>query len=142
MADYKNTLNLPSTDFPMRAGLPKLEPTLLARWAGMDLFRRLREASKGREKFILHDGPPYANGHLHIGHALNNSLQDVLIRYHRMRGFNTIWMPGTDHAGISTQTVVEKRLPEGTTRMDLGRDRKSTRLNSSHSQQSRMPSSA
>ncbi len=73
--EYKATLHLPKTEFPMRAGLPKLEPKLLARWQEMDLFRRLREASKGRDKFILHDGPPYANGNIHIGHALNMILK-------------------------------------------------------------------
>ena len=74
------------------------------------------------EPYCIVIPPPNVTAALHLGHALNNSLQDVLIRYHRMRGFNTIWMPGTDHAGISTQTVVEKRLPEGTRRADLGRE--------------------
>ena len=76
--DYKDTLNLPKTDFPMRAGLPKREPEWLVKWAEMDLYERLR-AKEGREPFILHDGPPYANGHLHIGHALNKILKDMVV---------------------------------------------------------------
>ena len=84
--DYSATLYLPQTEFPMRAGLPKKEPELLARWQSMDLYARLREQSAGREKYVLHDGPPYANGHLHIGHALNKVLKDIVNRSHQMRG--------------------------------------------------------
>ena len=78
--DYSATLFLPQTDFPMRAGLPQKEPELLKRWQKLDLYKRLREQSKGREKFVLHDGPPYANGNIHIGHALNKILKDVVTR--------------------------------------------------------------
>ena len=78
-ADYKDTVFLPKTNFPMRAGLPKREPELLARWAEIDLWRQLRAQSAGRDPFILHDGPPYANGHLHIGHALNKILKDITL---------------------------------------------------------------
>ncbi|MDH3594675.1 MAG: class I tRNA ligase family protein, partial [Rhodospirillales bacterium] len=78
--DYKDTVFLPKSEFPMRAGLPKREPEILARWQEMRLFDRLRETARGREKFILHDGPPYANGHLHMGHALNKILKDVINR--------------------------------------------------------------
>ena len=84
--DYRATVFLPRTDFPMRANLPEREPEVLARWAEMDLFARLREASAGREKFILHDCPPYANGHLHMGHALNKILKDVINRSQQMLG--------------------------------------------------------
>ena len=80
MADYKNTVFLPRTDFPMKAGLAKKEPELLAFWDRIGLFAKLRAQSKGREKFVLHDGPPYANGNLHIGHALNKILKDVINR--------------------------------------------------------------
>ena len=86
MADYKNTVFLPRTDFPMKAGLAKKEPELLARWDRIGLFGKLRAQSKGREKFILHDGPPYANGNLHIGHALNKILKDVINRSQQMLG--------------------------------------------------------
>jgi len=84
--DYRPTVFLPKTDFPMRGDLPKREPLILARWTAMNLYRRLREAAAGREKFVLHDGPPYANGHLHIGHALNKILKDVVNRSQQMLG--------------------------------------------------------
>ncbi len=84
--DYRSTIFLPKTDFPMRAGLAKREPEILARWQDMDLYRRQREVAKGREKYVLHDGPPYANGHLHIGHALNKILKDVINRSQQMLG--------------------------------------------------------
>ncbi len=84
--DYKDTVFLPKTDFPMRAGLPKKEPKLLARWSQLDLFAQQRSESAGRLPFILHDGPPYANGHLHIGHALNKILKDVINRSQQMMG--------------------------------------------------------
>ena len=84
--DYSETLFLPRTDFPMRAGLPQKEPQLLARWQQLGLYERLRAAAKGRPKFILHDGPPYANGNIHIGHALNKILKDVVTRSQQMLG--------------------------------------------------------
>ncbi len=76
--DYKDTVFLPKTDFPMKAGLPQKEPAILAKWQEQDLYRKLRDARAGREKFILHDGPPYANGDMHIGHALNHILKDMV----------------------------------------------------------------
>ena len=82
--DYKATLFLPRTDFPMKAGLPKLEPTILERWEEMNLYRRQREVAAGKEKFVLHDGPPYANGNIHIGHALNKILKDIINRSQQM----------------------------------------------------------
>src|SRR3712207_9446768 len=78
--DYSETLFLPQTDFPMRAGLPQREPVLLERWDRMDLYRRLRAGARGRTRFVLHDGPPYANGNIHIGHALNKILKDLVVR--------------------------------------------------------------
>ncbi len=92
--DYKSTVFLPDADFPMRAGLPEREPETLERWASMDLFRRHRQAAKGRKKFILHDGPPYANGHLHIGTALNKILKDVITRSQQMLGRDANYVPG------------------------------------------------
>ena len=77
--DYKATLNLPKTDFPMKADLPHREPGRLTRWAEMDLYALMRTAGRGRPRFILHDGPPYANGHIHLGHALNKILKDIII---------------------------------------------------------------
>ena len=84
--DYSQTLFLPKTDFPMRAGLPQKEPEILARWARDDLYARLRADAKGRDKFVLHDGPPYANGNIHIGHALNKILKDTVVRSQQMAG--------------------------------------------------------
>ena len=108
-ADYKSTVFLPQTDFPMKAGLPKREPELLARWEAMNLFRRLREAARGREKFILHDGPPYANGNLHIGHALNKILKDVINRSQQMLGKDANYVPGWDCHGLPIEWKVEEQ---------------------------------
>ncbi len=106
--DYRATVFLPKTDFPMRAGLPKKEPEILARWEAMDLYARLREDSKGREKFILHDGPPYANGHLHIGHALNKILKDVINRAWQISGYDANYVPGWDCHGLPIEWKVEE----------------------------------
>ncbi len=106
--DYKSTVFLPETDFPMRAGLPKREPEFLARWAQMKLYERLRDQSKGREKFILHDGPPYANGHLHIGTALNKILKDVVNRSQQMMGKDANYVPGWDCHGLPIEWQVEQ----------------------------------
>ena len=106
--DYKSTVFLPKTDFPMKAGLPKLEPKLLDRWQGMDLYGRLREEAKDREKFVLHDGPPYANGHLHIGHALNKILKDVIVRAQQMMGFDANYVPGWDCHGLPIEWKIEE----------------------------------
>jgi isoleucyl-tRNA synthetase len=107
--DYRPTVFLPKTDFPMRAGLAKREPETLARWNDMDLFARQREASAGREKFILHDGPPYANGHLHIGHALNKILKDVINRAHQMLGRDAHYVPGWDCHGLPIEWKIEEQ---------------------------------
>ena len=106
--DYKDTVFLPRTDFPMRAGLPRKEPELLARWHALDLYRRQREVSAGREKFILHDGPPYANGNLHIGHALNKILKDVINRSQQMLGKDANYVPGWDCHGLPIEWKVEE----------------------------------
>ena len=106
--DYRSTVFLPATDFPMKAGLPQLEPTLLARWEKMDLYKRLREQSKGRPQFVLHDGPPYANGHLHIGHALNKILKDVIVRARQMTGADANYVPGWDCHGLPIEWKIEE----------------------------------
>ena len=98
--DYRDTLFLPKTDFPMRAGLPKKEPEWLAYWNKIGLFERLREQSKGREQYILHDGPPYANGHIHMGTALNKILKDIINRSHQMLGLDAHYVPGWDCDGM------------------------------------------
>jgi len=106
--DWSETLFLPKTDFPMKAGLPQREPELLARWAEMRLYDRMREAAMGREKFVLHDGPPYANGHLHIGHALNKILKDVITRSQSMMGKDANYVPGWDCHGLPIEWKVEE----------------------------------
>ncbi|MEM6588264.1 MAG: isoleucine--tRNA ligase [Pseudomonadota bacterium] len=106
--DYKDTLNLPKTDFPMRAGLPKREPEWLARWNDMKIYTQLREKAEGREPFTLHDGPPYANGHLHIGHALNKILKDMVVRSQQMMGRDARYIPGWDCHGLPIEWKIEE----------------------------------
>jgi isoleucyl-tRNA synthetase len=106
--DYSETLFLPKTDFPMRAGLPQKEPELLARWQRLDLYGRLRAAGHGRTKFVLHDGPPYANGNIHIGHALNKILKDVVTRSQQMLGFDSNYVPGWDCHGLPIEWKIEE----------------------------------
>ncbi len=106
--DYSETLYLPKTDFPMRAGLPKKEPELVARWEKINLYKKMREDAAGREKFVLHDGPPYANGNIHIGHALNKILKDVITRSFQMRGFDSNYVPGWDCHGLPIEWKIEE----------------------------------
>src|SRR5215471_3594451 len=106
--DYSETLFLPKTDFPMRAGLPQKEPELLARWQRIDIYGRLRAAGKGRTKFVLHDGPPYANGNVHIGTALNKILKDVVTRSQQMLGYDSNYVPGWDCHGLPIEWKVEE----------------------------------
>jgi isoleucyl-tRNA synthetase len=106
--DYSATLFLPQTDFPMRAGLPQKEPELLERWRRLDMYRRLRRAAAGRPRFILHDGPPYANGNIHIGTALNKILKDVVTRSQQMLGFDSNYVPGWDCHGLPIEWKVEE----------------------------------
>src|SRR5919106_1225418 len=108
--DYSETLFLPKTDFPMRAGLPQKEPEILARWQRLELYRRLREAARGRPRFVLHDGPPYANGNIHLGHALNKILKDVVVKYEAMTGHAAPYVPGWDCHGLPIELQVEKNL--------------------------------
>ncbi len=106
--DYSQTLFLPKTDFPMRAGLPQKEPEILARWAREDLYGKLRASAKGRDKFVLHDGPPYANGNIHIGHALNKILKDMVVRSQQMAGKDSNYVPGWDCHGLPIEWKVEE----------------------------------
>jgi isoleucyl-tRNA synthetase len=106
--DYSKTLFLPRTDFPMRAGLPQREPELLARWRELDIYGRLRQAGRGRVKFVLHDGPPYANGNIHMGTALGVMLKDVVNRSHQMLGFECNYVPGWDCHGLPIEWKVEE----------------------------------
>ena len=106
--DYSSTLYLPQTEFPMRAGLPQKEPEMAAKWKSMELYRRLRASAAGREKFVLHDGPPYANGNIHIGHALNKVLKDVITRSFQMRGYDANYVPGWDCHGLPIEWKIEE----------------------------------
>ncbi len=107
--NYKDTLNLPKTDFPMRAGLPNREPGWLERWAQIGVYDRLREGAEGRKPFTLHDGPPYANGHLHIGHALNKILKDMVVRSQQMMGRDARYIPGWDCHGLPIEWKIEEK---------------------------------
>ena len=106
--DWSETLFLPKTDFPMKAGLPEREPELLKRWERLGLYRRLREDAKGRPTFVLHDGPPYANGHIHIGTGLNKILKDVIVRSQQMTGKDANYVPGWDCHGLPIEWKVEE----------------------------------
>ncbi|MBI3458617.1 MAG: isoleucine--tRNA ligase [Candidatus Rokubacteria bacterium] len=108
--DYRATLNLPRTDFPMRANLPQREPEFLRRWEAADLYRRLRERGAGRPLFILHDGPPYANGHIHMGTALNKVLKDLVVKSKTMLGFDAVYVTGWDCHGLPIEHQVDKEL--------------------------------
>ncbi|TCO80280.1 isoleucyl-tRNA synthetase [Plasticicumulans lactativorans] len=110
MADYKDTLNLPATAFPMKGNLPTREPETLARWEAMALYRRQREAFAGRPRFVLHDGPPYANGDIHIGHAVNKVLKDIIVKSRTLGGFDAPYVPGWDCHGLPIEHAVEKKL--------------------------------
>jgi isoleucyl-tRNA synthetase len=107
--DYRDTVFLPKTDFPMKAGLPAKEPGILARWQAMNLYEKTREARRGREKFILHDGPPYANGDMHIGHALNHILKDTVCRTQGLLGKDAPYVPGWDCHGLPIEWKVEEQ---------------------------------
>src|SRR5512138_179303 len=106
----RSTLNLPKTDFPMKANLPQAEPRRLARWKEQDLYGRIRSASRGRPSFVLHDGPPYANGHIHLGTVLNKILKDVIVRSRSMSGRDAPYRPGWDCHGLPIELKVDRDL--------------------------------
>src|SRR5438034_5271734 len=108
-ADYSKTLFLPQTEFPMRAGLPQREPEILKYWNEIDLYEKLRKDAAGRAKFVLHDGPPYANGNIHIGHALNKILKDVVTKSQQMLGFDSNYVPGWDCHGLPIEWKIEEQ---------------------------------
>jgi isoleucyl-tRNA synthetase len=110
--DYKDTLNLPKTPFPMRGNLPVKEKDMLARWDEMGLYRKLIEARKEDPKFILHDGPPYANGNIHLGTALNKILKDIIVKSKFMMGYRADYVPGWDCHGLPIELQVEKNLKQ------------------------------
>ena len=112
--DYNKTINLPKTDFPMRAGLPNREPGMLQRWNDMDLYHELLKKNEGKPRFALHDGPPFSNGNLHMGHALNKSIKDFITRMYAMRGRYTPYIPGWDNHGMPIESAIikEQKLNE------------------------------
>ncbi|MGN0073551.1 MAG: isoleucine--tRNA ligase [Coriobacteriales bacterium] len=123
--NYKHTMNLPQTSFKMKAGLPQREPERLKKWEEMDLYAKVLEANKDHEPFILHDGPPYANGPIHIGHAFNKVLKDIIVKYKSMRGYYAPYVPGWDCHGLPIENKVEDQLgPEKMKKVDTPTFRK------------------
>lgn len=116
MTDYKQTLNLPQTDFPMRGNLAQREPEILRQWTATGLYQKIREVSQGREKFILHDGPPYANGDIHIGHSVNKILKDIIVRSKTLSGFDAPYIPGWDCHGLPIEHKVETKIGKAGTK--------------------------
>ena len=110
MKNYKDTLNLPNTDFPMKANLSQREPEILNNWKDNNLYQKIRENRSGNKKFILHDGPPYANGDIHIGHAVNKILKDIIIKSKGFCGFDAPYVPGWDCHGLPIELQVEKKI--------------------------------
>lgn len=108
--DYRDTLNLPQTDFPMRGNLPQREPEIVNKWEEMDIYQTVQKARVGRPKFVLHDGPPYANGDIHLGHALNKVIKDIIVKYKTMAGFDAPYVPGWDTHGLPIEQQVIKKL--------------------------------
>ena len=108
--DYRSTLNLPDTPFPMRGDLPKREPGWVKEWNDEGLYKRLRAARCGHPKFILHDGPPYANGQIHMGHAVNKILKDMIVKARQLEGFDALYVPGWDCHGLPIENAIEKKF--------------------------------
>src|SRR3569833_4774424 len=106
--DYKATLNLPQTAFPMKANLAQLEPKLLARWAEIGLYEKILARNAGKPPFVFHDGPPYANGHIHLGHILNKILKDLVVKFHNQQGELSDFIPGWDCHGLPIELNVDK----------------------------------
>jgi isoleucyl-tRNA synthetase len=127
VSNYKDTLNLPKTDFPMKGNLPQREPTMLHRWNEQDLYRRIREISSGRPKFVLHDGPPYANGEIHIGHAVNKVLKDIIVKSRTLDGYDAPYVPGWDCHGLPIELQVEKKVGKPGQKVSAAEFRKACR---------------
>ena len=127
MSDWKDTLNLPRTDFPMKANLQSAEPEALARWESMDLYGKIRESRKGARKFVLHDGPPYANALIHLGHALNKILKDFVVKSRTMAGFDAPYVPGYDCHGLPIELKVDRELGKKKRDMSVAEFRRACR---------------
>lgn len=125
--DYKATLNLPQTQFPMRANLAQREPAILKQWQDSDLYGQIREARDGREQYILHDGPPYANGDIHLGHAVNKTLKDIIVKAKTMSGFDAPYIPGWDCHGLPIEHNVEKKIGKAGVKVEYSKFRQKCR---------------
>ena len=108
--DYSKTLNLPETDFPMRGNLPKREPEIMEFWKTNDIYNKRQQKAAGKKQFILHDGPPYANGKIHLGHVVNKVLKDMILKYKSLRGYQTPYVPGWDTHGMPIEHTAIKNL--------------------------------
>ncbi|NQY51539.1 MAG: isoleucine--tRNA ligase [Piscirickettsiaceae bacterium] len=128
MIDYRHTLNLPTTNFPMKAGLPNLEPSILKRWQDINLYQKMRNNAEDRPSFILHDGPIYANGDIHIGHAVNKIIKDIILKSKTLSGFDTPYVPGWDCHGLPIELNVEKKLGKPGAGMSAVEFRKACRI--------------
>ncbi|MBU0539175.1 MAG: class I tRNA ligase family protein, partial [Gammaproteobacteria bacterium] len=127
MSDYKHTLNLPETSFAMKANLSQREPGMLKRWQDEGVYEQIRDARAGREKFILHDGPPYANGDIHIGHAVNKILKDMIVKSKTLSGFDAPYVPGWDCHGLPIELNVEKKIGKAGHKVDAATFREKCR---------------
>ncbi|RKZ21022.1 isoleucine--tRNA ligase, partial [bacterium] len=107
---YKDTVNLPKTDFPMRASLPQREPGMIKRWDGMKVYKKMLERRRNAPLFVLHDGPPYSNGHIHLGHTLNKVVKDIIVKYKYLSGYRTPFVPGWDNHGMPIENIVIKEF--------------------------------
>ena len=121
--DYKKTLNLPETEFAMQAGLPKREPVMLEQWEKDGIYETLMKKNEGKPLFILHDGPPYANGDIHLGTALNKTLKDIIVRYRNMAGWKAPYVPGWDTHGLPTELKARAKAGVGNPTTILKRSR-------------------
>jgi isoleucyl-tRNA synthetase len=127
MSDYKSTLNLPRTEFPMKASLAQREPEILKKWEALNLYQKMRDQGKGRPRFVLLDGPIYANGHTHMGHALNRVLKDMVLKAKTLNGFDTPFVPGWDCHGLPVELIVEKKLGKAGHKVSVPNFRKACR---------------
>ena len=114
----REDIHLPKTSFSMKANLPNKEPEILKIWANLSLYKKLRESRKGKEKFVLHDGPPYANGHIHMGTALNKILKDIITRFHQMNGKDSVYVPGWDCHGLPIEWKIEEQYKKNKKKKD------------------------
>ena len=125
--DYKKTLNLPNTAFPMKGNLAQREPERLKKWQQLELYKKIRTHSAGRPLFVLHDGPPYANGEIHIGHAVNKVLKDIIVKSKTLSGFDAPYIPGWDCHGLPIELMVEKKIGKAGVKVSAADFRKACR---------------